>query len=228
MDPSGPHSRLPTTSTLKTNPKDVWPHRCYYLLWKWRLSGICFWWEKFVICLAMSKKPRDNELISHSNELRTNGACIPYKERREKTDTRLRRTFSMVKRIPISRRHNSMCVYIPYLFVYFPICTYHLVSSLLILRRCKTSPPWPHIIPPVAYSISSILIASLKCFVCVLRSDLNMQSNSYVTKWKPGKIFIFLSKIVLILVLVGWHKKHVLSLPFNIPHGSFTSRFLHF
>lgn len=117
VDPSGPRSHWPTTSILKINPEDVWPHpRC--LLWKWRLSGICFWWEKFVIHLAMSKKPRGNELTSHSNELRTNGACIPYKEKREKTATRLRRTFLMVQMILISRRHNSMCVYTVFICVF--------------------------------------------------------------------------------------------------------------
>ena len=147
MDPSGPHGRWPTTSILKTNPKDVWPHRCY-LLWKWRLSGVCFWWEKFVICLAMSKKPRDNELISHSDELRTNGACLPYKEKREKTDTRLRRTFSMVKIIPISRRHNSMCVYTVFICVSSHLCLSPCFLTLNFEEKIQDFTTIAHIIPP--------------------------------------------------------------------------------
>lgn len=110
MDPSG-----------KQHPHDQ-AQRC---LVTWVLSALkmkvewdMFLMEKFVTCLAMSKKPRDNERISHSNELRTNGASIPHKEKREKTDIRLRRTFSMVKVIPISRRHNSMCVYTVFICVF--------------------------------------------------------------------------------------------------------------
>ena len=108
----------PQPASSKPTQKMFGHIRAIYLLWKWRLSGICFWWEKFVIHLAMSKKPRDNELTSHSNELRINGACIPYKEKREKTATRLRRTFLMVQMILISRRHNSMCVYTVFICVF--------------------------------------------------------------------------------------------------------------